>query len=79
MMASCLCWLNPPCRFAPLAGPRLAIQNFVGRGESLPAQTARVLPGAQDQAPADFPPNALDPPVAQPLVRLAQRVDGRDA
>lgn len=79
MMKSCLLWLN---LFADLLRFLIltlrAKRSFAAR-ESLPAQTARVLPGTQNQAPPDFPFNALDPPVAQPLVRLAKRVDGRDA
>ena len=33
----------------------------------------------ENQAPPDLPSNALDPAVAQPLVRLARRSDRRDA
>ena len=32
----------------------------------------------RDQAAPDFLSKAVDPPVAQPLVRLEKRVDGRD-
>jgi len=56
-----------------------SIQKLARGREALPAQTARVLPGTQNQAPPDLAANALDPAVAQPLVRLARRSNRRDA
>jgi len=56
-----------------------SIQKLARGREALPAQTARVLPGTQNQAPPDLASNALDPAMAQPLVRLARRSNRRDA
>ena len=72
--------LAEPCgRFAPLPASRGTIQKLARGRESISAQTACVLPGTQHQAPPDLPSNALDPPVAEPPVRLAQRSDPSDA
>jgi hypothetical protein len=66
-------------RFVSLAGYQFTITKLVSGGESVPAQTARVLPGTPNQTPPNFPSSASDPDIAQPLVRLAQRIDGGDA
>ena len=78
MMEFCLLWPNV-WRFISLPASRVATKRFARGRESVPAQTTRVLPGTQNQAPPDLPSGALDPAVAQPLVRLEERIDSRDA
>ena len=79
MKEFCLLWLNllaDVLRFL-LLGLRpkgsLAAENLFLRKQ------LGVLPGTQNQAPPDLAANALDPAVAQPLVRLARRSNRRDA
>ena len=72
----CLVVGAPLCRFALPFASWFPIEKLARGRESLPAQTARVLPGAQNPAPPDIPSNPLDPRVAQPLVQLAKRIDG---
>ena len=72
-MNSCPCWLNL------LADLLRFLASGLRSRTSLPAQTACVLPGTQNHASTD---RQYDPPsagVAQPLVRLAKRIDGRNS
>src|ERR1700722_5783528 len=68
----------PSGRFAPLSGLGPTIQNLADRRESLPAQTACVLPGTQNQASTDRQSDPPDARVAQPLVQLAKRINRRN-
>ena len=79
MMKFCLLWLN---LFADLL--RFLVLGFRSKS-SLAAENLflrkqlAILPGTQNQAPPDLPSSTLDPPMAQPLVQLAQRTDCGDA
>jgi putative transposase len=70
---------EPLCRFVPPRGPGPTIQKLACSGKSLPAQAARILPRTQNQTTAARQSNPPEPRLAQPLVRLAKRIDGRDA
>ena len=78
MMKSCLLWLNvfaDLLRFLVLSlrsETSLAAENLFLRKQLAFYRT-------QNQAPPDLPSSTLDPPMAQPLVQLAQRTDGGDA
>ena len=67
------------CRFVSLLGSQFTIRKLARGGESVPAQTARVLPRTQYPTPPNFPSSTGDPDIAQPLVQLAQGIDDGDA
>jgi hypothetical protein len=63
MMKFFLLWLKLFVDFLSSLVLSLRSKSSLAAENVLSAQTTRVLPGAQDQAPPDFSPNALDPPV----------------
>ena len=78
-MNFCACWLNLFADLLRFLFLGLRSRSSLAAENLFPAQTARFLPGAQNQALPDLPSNAFDPAVAQPLVRLARRSNRRDA
>jgi|HubBroStandDraft_5_1064220.scaffolds.fasta_scaffold2671353_1 hypothetical protein len=78
MMKSCLLWLNVLAdlfRFLVLSfrsESSLAAENLFLRKQ-------RVLPGTQNQTPANLQFGTGYPRITQPMVQLAQGVDGGDA
>jgi hypothetical protein len=66
-------------RFVSLLGSQFTIRKLARGREPVPAQTARVLSGTQNQTPPNLASGTGDPHIAQPLVQLAQCIDGGDA
>jgi hypothetical protein len=81
MMKSCLLWLTvfaDLLRFLVLSlrsESALAAENLFLRKQLAFYKEQ----GTRNQAPPDLLSSTLDPPMAQPLVQLAQRTDGGDA
>ena len=79
MMNFCACWLNLFADLLRFLLLRLRSKSSLAAENLFLRKQLAFLPGTQNQAPPDLPSNAFDPAVAQPLVRLAQRSDRRDA
>jgi hypothetical protein len=66
-------------RFVSLPGSQFTIRQLTRVRESVPAETARVLSGTQNQTSPNFRFSTGDPDIAQPLVQIDAGIDGGDA
>ena len=78
-METCLLWLNLFADLLCLLVLALRSKSSLAAENLFLRKQLAFSPGAQNQAPTYLPSNPLDPPVAQPLVQLAKRVDRCDA